>query len=233
MVQKYQSPVRVYKYPFELVMCAYELRFPTCDMIPIVRETEILDEAVDEVTGIHMIDRRAKLNVDAPYLLKKVIGIDFLLFRQKNTLDRANRTLRIDAWNESFSTRVEIQELCIYSVHPENPDWTCFEQSADLDIKSFFGFEGTAEKLAIKEYSASIGKSKDIMEHYIKVLADRGITQVNIWQPSSDGPNDSSEKTDNDDISRSPQTSRIPITDNSTNIEDKEVKHKVKIIARY
>ena len=83
-----------------------------------------------------------QLNVDAPYLLKKVIGIDFLLFRQKNTLDRKNRTLRIDAWNESFCTRVEIQELCIYSVHPENPDWTCFEQSADLDIKSFFGFEG-------------------------------------------------------------------------------------------
>ena len=82
--------------------------------------------------------------MDAPYLLKKVIGLDYLLFRQKNTLDRSNRTLRIDAWNESFCTRVEIQELCIYSVHPENPEWTCFEQSAELDIKSFFGFEGKA-----------------------------------------------------------------------------------------
>jgi hypothetical protein len=34
MVQTYQSPVRVYKYPFELVMAAYEKRFPTCEMIP-------------------------------------------------------------------------------------------------------------------------------------------------------------------------------------------------------
>ena len=34
MVQTYQSPVRVYKYPFELVMAAYERRFPTCKMIP-------------------------------------------------------------------------------------------------------------------------------------------------------------------------------------------------------
>jgi hypothetical protein len=42
MVQKYQSPVRVYKYPFELLMMAYELRFPTCDMIPIIKETEII-----------------------------------------------------------------------------------------------------------------------------------------------------------------------------------------------
>lgn len=44
MVQKYQSPVRVYKYPFELLMMAYELRFPTCDMIPIIKETEIIGE---------------------------------------------------------------------------------------------------------------------------------------------------------------------------------------------
>ena len=64
MVQKYQSPIRVYKYPFELVMHAYEMRFPTCDMIPIVRETEILDEVVDDITGIHMIDRRAKVRIN-------------------------------------------------------------------------------------------------------------------------------------------------------------------------
>ena len=68
-------------------------------------------------------------------------------------------------------------------MHPENPDWTCFEQSAELDIKNFFGFEGTAEKLAIKEYSKSIEKSKDIMEHFIKLLADQGVTHVPIWEP--------------------------------------------------
>ena len=49
MVQKYQSPIRIYKKPFELVMKAYELRFPTCDMIPIVKETEIIEEEIDEV----------------------------------------------------------------------------------------------------------------------------------------------------------------------------------------
>jgi hypothetical protein len=46
MVQKYQSPVRVYKYPFELLMMAYELRFPTCDMIPIIKETEVLGKEI-------------------------------------------------------------------------------------------------------------------------------------------------------------------------------------------
>ena len=81
MVQKYQSPVRVYKYPFELLMRAYELRFPTCDMIPIIKETEIIEEDLSADTAVHMIDRRAKLNVEAPYLLKKLMGVEFLLFR--------------------------------------------------------------------------------------------------------------------------------------------------------
>lgn len=43
-------------------------------------------------------------------------------------------------------------------VHPENEDWTCFEQSASLDIKSFFGFESTVEKIAMKQYASSIKK---------------------------------------------------------------------------
>ena len=61
MVHKHTSAVEVYKYPFELVMRAYEMRFPTSDMIPIVRETEVVHEVVVETRGIHMIDRRAKV----------------------------------------------------------------------------------------------------------------------------------------------------------------------------
>ena len=80
-------------------------------------------------------------------------------------------------------------------MHPENPDWTCFEQSAELDIKNFFGFEGTAEKLAIKEYSKSIEKSKDIMEHFINLLADQGVTHVPIWEPK-EGAEDVAEEAD-------------------------------------
>lgn len=49
--------------------------------------------------------------------------------------------------------------MCLLvQVHPENEDWTCFEQSASLDIKSFFGFESTVEKIAMKQYASSIKK---------------------------------------------------------------------------
>jgi hypothetical protein len=45
-----------------------------------------------------------------------------------------------------------------FQVHEENPDWTCFEQEASLDIKSFFGFENTVEKIAMKQYTHNIKK---------------------------------------------------------------------------
>lgn len=66
--------------------------------------------------------------------------------------------MKIDAENISFSNRISIHEECKYYAHPENEDWTCFEQKATLDVKSFFGFEGAVEKLAIKHYTANINK---------------------------------------------------------------------------
>lgn len=53
--------------------------------------------------------------------------------------------------------------LLLFQVHPENSDWTCFEQSASLDIKSFFNFENMVEKIAMKQYAANIKKVKCIL----------------------------------------------------------------------
>ncbi|XP_037081881.1 SEC14-like protein 1 isoform X2 [Pollicipes pollicipes] len=125
-----------------------------------------------------MVEHKCHLHVDAPYLLKKIMGVDFIYFRQKNSLDMRARTLHIEAWNESFASRVVINENCRYTAHPENPDWTCFEQTASLDVKSFFGFESTVEKIAMKQYSANISKGKEIIEHFIQKLKEDGVTYV-------------------------------------------------------
>ncbi|XP_071954552.1 SEC14-like protein 5 [Antedon mediterranea] len=174
MVQTYQSPVRVYKYPFEIVMAAYEKRFPTCKMIPIFLGSEILVDKKSPDGAIHFVERRCKLNVDAPYLLKKIAGVDHVYFIQTNNVNWRERTLKIEARNESFSSRVHILEGCVYSVHPENPNWTCFEQTANLEVKSFFGFENTVEKVAVKQYANNIKKGKEILIYYInEVLEER------------------------------------------------------------
>lgn len=183
MVQKYQSPVRVHKYPFEMVMAAYERRFPTCPQIPVFLGSEILSESRSEDGSLHVLERSCKLNVDAPRLLKKIAGVEFVYFIQKNTLNWMERTLLIEAHNETFSNRVTVKETCSYSVHPENEDWTCFEQSASLDIKSFFGFENTVEKIAMKQYTANIKRGKEVIEYYLNELRAEGVAVIPRWHP--------------------------------------------------
>ncbi len=125
------------------------------------------------------------------WLCVQMAGVEYMYFIQKNSLNRRERTLHIEAHNESFSSRVNVYEHCCYTVrshimpllshlwtrlcvsrftrdpdvyafplqvHSENEDWTCFEQSASMDIKSFFGLESTAEKIAMKQYATSIKK---------------------------------------------------------------------------
>ncbi|KAG7247777.1 hypothetical protein CRUP_030745, partial [Coryphaenoides rupestris] len=74
-----------------------------------------------------------------------IAGVDYVYFIQRNTLNHKERTLHIESHNETFSNRVIIHETCCYS-------------TASLDIKSFFGFESTVEKIAMKQYASSIKK---------------------------------------------------------------------------
>ncbi|XP_055637386.1 protein real-time isoform X2 [Toxorhynchites rutilus septentrionalis] len=192
MVQKYESPVRIYKYPFELVMAAYERRFPKCPQMPIVLDCEVMEDEVMDNGAKRETKRRCKLAVDAPYLFKKIIGIDVAFFIQKNFLDMKARTLNIEATNETFSSRIEIFEKCRYYAHPENPDWTCFDQTATLDIKNFFGFEHSMEKMGMKQYSQTTQKGKEIIEFFINELKKEGITHVDRWneEPVTDTTNE-------------------------------------------
>ncbi|KAK3724995.1 hypothetical protein QZH41_017469, partial [Actinostola sp. cb2023] len=174
---------------------AYEKRFPTCPLIPVFLGSELVSEYKSEDGAEHVLERRCKLDVDAPYLLKKIIGVEFVYFNQTNSLNRRERTLAITAYNESFSSRVGVIESCYYSVHPDNPDWTCFEQDAKLDIKSFFGFEAAVEKLAIRLYLQNIKKvkirpltpdllcpvGKEVIQYYIDELISEGVSHITLF----------------------------------------------------
>ncbi|XP_027628876.1 SEC14-like protein 5, partial [Tupaia chinensis] len=219
MVQKYQSPVRVYKYPFELVMAvvldyegldfviqvlfsekfhlfemsqdsllilltAYEKRFPTCPQIPVFLGSEVLHESRSPDGAVHVVERSCRLRVDSRMLLRRIAGVEHVVFVQKNVLNWKERTLLIEAHNETFASRVVVRENCSYTVHPENEDWTCFEQSASLDIRSFFGFESALEKIAMKQYTANVKRGKEVIEHYLNELIVQGTAHIPRWTPA-------------------------------------------------
>lgn len=84
-----------------------------------------------------------------------------MYFVQRNELDLKARVLKITAWNESFANRLIIREYCSYQVHKDNPQWTSFNLQANLEVKSFFGFEGLAEKIGVKLYSSNLHKVRN------------------------------------------------------------------------
>ncbi|CAH0692090.1 unnamed protein product [Spodoptera exigua] len=161
---------------------AYERRFPSCPQIPVVVECVITDDSWSADDSQRQTTRRCQLNVEAPYLLKKMIGVDYIYFIQKNNLDLKKRVLEIEATNETFSSRVGVVEKCKYYVHPDNPEWTCFEQSALLDVKNFFGLESTVEKIAMKQYAANIAKGKELIDVFMKEVYDDGTMNLNPWK---------------------------------------------------
>lgn len=154
--------------------------------MPIVLDCTIIKEETKDDGAIINTSRRCKLAVDAPYLLKKVIGLDHVFFIQNNFLDMRARSLNIEATNETYSSKVEIFERCRYYAHPENPDWTCFDQMATLDIKNFFGFEHSIEKMGMKQYTQTTLKGREIIEFFIGELEKEGITHIERWPAPSD-----------------------------------------------
>ena len=128
--------------------------------------SDTVNEYKSEDEAIHVIERRCKLDIDAPRLLKKVMrfevpvlclwisfhmsivpwrnlchllqiaGVDYVYFVQKNSLNRRERTLHIEAYNETFSNRVIINEHCCYTVSNRLLVVLQMEQSRCLDFRT-------------------------------------------------------------------------------------------------
>ncbi|KAH7705825.1 Protein T23G5.2 b [Aphelenchoides avenae] len=169
--QPYRSPVRLYKYSFELVNAAYRMLSPTCPQIPIFVGSEITQEFHSPDGAEEVTERECQLNIDATYLAKKVAGIDYAYFSQKRSLDHRKRTVLSEAANISFSNCIAVKDNCYYYVHPKNAEWTYFEQTASMHVRSLFGFKSTAEKNAVKHYSANMVGSEIMQELHSPTVA--------------------------------------------------------------
>lgn len=121
-----------------------------CFLILMFVGSDIVNEFKSEDGVIYVIERCCKLDVDVFRLLKKIVGVDYVYFVQKNLLNFWECILYIEVYNEIFLNWVIINEYCCYIVYFENEDWICFEQFVSLDIKFFFGFESIVEKIVMK-----------------------------------------------------------------------------------
>lgn len=80
---------------------------------------------------------------------------------------------------------------------------------ATLDIKNFFGFEHSIEKMGMKQYTQTTLKGKEIIEFFIEELRKEGVTHVERWPASTDENNEDELNDDENGVgsSRKPSVS--------------------------
>ena len=63
-----KAPVQTYEYdfPWELVVDAYFMRYPTHERLPVLLRTEVTSDHTDPATGIRSIERLCTVDIEAP-----------------------------------------------------------------------------------------------------------------------------------------------------------------------
>lgn len=111
-----------------------------------------------------------------------------MIFLARNTLNREERSMKIEAWNETFHNYVEIMEECWYRA--DDPETltksgskfhTIFTQVAKFHLKtSIWGFEKSVERYGINSYAKSIKEAKELLIKHVEVLRSEGITEESV-----------------------------------------------------
>ncbi|KAL9646774.1 hypothetical protein ABK040_001196 [Willaertia magna] len=141
-----QTRIAHMKYPWDLVVRAYEQRFPkNPTFFPYINNTEILEKKETETTKYEV--RRVSIDPGMPGWLKSLTRIHDFVFVEKSTIDWKNKKMTLYTENETLSTYAHVSEDCTYQQHPDNPNWTYKEQTAYYKLKvRLFGIEGRIEQ---------------------------------------------------------------------------------------
>jgi len=149
------------------LVCAFNNKFPTHRKIPILLENVIFK--VESVDGKIIIHRRCKLNIEAPWWLKKIFGIYFMYFIQVITVDQRNKTLSMSTVGDSLTNLFVVNETTYISRHPDNDNWTFLCVEGTLSLECFcFGFEKLIEKFIGRSYSNNFKNARKLDAEFLK-----------------------------------------------------------------
>eukprot|EP01132_Coremiostelium_polycephalum_P009024 gene9024-11054_t len=157
-----------YKVPLEFYMEVYYRRFPTHKLFPYILDSEIIDHKHLD-NGVEVVVRKVKLDVDAP---------------EEAMIDKPNRKVVIKTTNETLSSKAKMDDITVYQVHPENPDWCTFTQTGTVELLvSIFGFQKKIEKYVLDLYTSRYNESRELdlkmIEEYKNELEEKKKNQDN------------------------------------------------------
>lgn len=84
-------------------------------------------------------------------------------------MDPRNKKMVLSSSNVSFSEIIKVEEVCTYTPHPDNYNWTHFNQTAKFTAFPF-GIKGSIESVCMQSFKKNAEKGRDIMEQAILTI---------------------------------------------------------------
>ncbi|EGG17029.1 hypothetical protein DFA_08010 [Cavenderia fasciculata] len=159
MVATHSFEPYTYECSVEMYLDVYWSRFPQHPLFPYILDSEVIEKKQNP-DGTETVFRRTKLDVDAPGWLKSLFGLQYSYFIEEATIDRANRKVTIKTINETLNTKAKMEDITVYTVHPENPNWCCFTQTGNVELLvSALGFQKKIEKFKCPASASAVSSA--------------------------------------------------------------------------
>eukprot|EP01113_Clastostelium_recurvatum_P003768 TRINITY_DN1165_c0_g1_i3.p1 TRINITY_DN1165_c0_g1~~TRINITY_DN1165_c0_g1_i3.p1 ORF type:complete len:221 (-),score=31.59 TRINITY_DN1165_c0_g1_i3:124-786(-) len=168
-----------YQHPFELLVMTYNSRFPTHKRIPVLLENIIKSVSYDHVKKELTVVRRVKVDLEAPYWLKRLFGIYFFYIMQTLVYNVDERWMNTASQSLSFRNWVSVLEEVSWREHKDNKDWTYFHETASLELQAhFMGSEKIIEKFIGKSYSNNFENARKLDADFIQEALSKPLQNI-------------------------------------------------------
>jgi hypothetical protein len=163
VIQAYQERFRNLPHPKIPSLTAMELEnFSICSS-----NEHKVDQNDDDELVVSWIGK-GHIKPDLPSWILRWVKLDDVVFITENKVDHKNKKFTIRIRNESFQKIFEVNEEVAFSVHPENSEWTLYQQRSEFKILVWLaGFESSAQNAVLKKYVEGYQEGRDTDEAYI------------------------------------------------------------------
>eukprot|EP01103_Thecamoeba_quadrilineata_P010597 TRINITY_DN2329_c0_g1_i1.p1 TRINITY_DN2329_c0_g1~~TRINITY_DN2329_c0_g1_i1.p1 ORF type:complete len:169 (+),score=19.73 TRINITY_DN2329_c0_g1_i1:222-728(+) len=130
-----ESITHTYKHSWADVSMASWKKYP-CAERPDVLSVDIIEKKYDEATGV-LTGKRIIINKSKiPSWINMICrSSGLLLFYEEFTVDPKNQVMILKSKNLSFTSTIQSEEVCSYTIDPQNPNWTQLRQ--DMTVTAF------------------------------------------------------------------------------------------------
>lgn len=88
---------------------------------------------------------------------------------EESVVDPGAKTLTTYTRNITFTRLMVVEEKCVYSVHPNNKEWTMCKKESWISC-GIFGFARPVERFGVERYKSNSSKALKGLNHVLEKL---------------------------------------------------------------